>query len=326
MPHFTGPLYVDGVPIAGLLPSQGKSIFVKPSTGSDINSGLSADVAVKTLSQALTLATANKNDTIYLFAESNTAASTTDYQSATLTWNKDLVHLVGVGSPSAVSQRARIAQLSTATSVNPLVNVTANGCIFKNIQIFHGVADAGSYVACQVTGSKNYFENVHFAGMGDLTKTQSVAGSASLKIDGGQENVFRHCVIGLDTATRDADATEILFDTDATRNLFEDCFITSFIDAAGFASVTIADGTGIDRWQIFKNCLFSTDSTNKATTQTQVFSIPVIARGKIILMNSYYTTDGASGAGTWDNTGRGIIWNNSVAAAASGAGGEMTKL
>lgn len=322
--HFTGPLHVDGVPVHGVIPTQGKSIFVKPSTGSDINSGLSADNAIKTLAQAQTLATANQNDVVYLFAESNTASATTDYQSATLDWAKDLVHLVGVGAPVAVSQRSRIAALSTAAAISPLVTFSGDGCIIRNIQIFHGQASASALICAKVTGTRNYFENVHFAGVGDVT--QSAAGACSLKIDAGAENVFRHCVIGLDTISRDADATEILFDTNATRNLFEDCFITSYISAAGFASVTVADATGIDRWQIFKNCLFMTDSTNRAVTQDQVFSIPSISQGRIILMNSYYNTDGATGAGVWATTGVGAIWNNSVAAAGAAAGGEMTKL
>ena len=322
----SGPLYVGGVPFVGAqgLLSQGKAWFCKPSSGSDGNDGTTVDRAVKTLSKAHSLASADRNDTIYYFAESNSAASTTDYQSATLTWSKDLTHLVGVCAPSVVSQRARIAQLSTATGVSPLLDVTADGCVFSNIQVFHGVADATSLIAVRVTGTRNYFHNVHFAGVGDVT--MSAAGACSLKIDGGAENVFNHCVIGVDTIARDADATEILFDTAATRNLFEDCFITSYISAAGFASVTVADATGIDRWQIFKNCLFMTDSTNRAVTQDQVFSIPAISQGRVILMNSYYNTDGATGAGVWATTGVGAIWNNSVAAAGAAAGGEMTKL
>lgn len=312
------------VPGAMDIPTQGTVFFVKPNTGSDGNDGKSLKRALKTLSKAHTLCTANQNDVVLYYGEHNTAASTTDYQSATLTWSKNLTHLIGVCAPSAVSQRARIAQLSTATAVSPLVDVTGNGCLFRNIQIFHGVADATSLICLRVTGQRNVFENCHIAGIGDAT--MSATGACSLSVDGGAENVFRHCVIGVDTIARDADAAEIIFDGGATRNLFEDCFITSYISAAGFPSVKVADATGIDRWQIFKNCLFSTDSTNKATTQTEVFNIPAIVQGKIILMNSYYTTDGASGAGVWDNTGRGIIWNNSVAAAGAGAGGEMTKL
>ena len=315
-----------GVPLpSGLGPFfAGNKWFVRPSTGSDGNDGKTYERALATVDKALTLATANQHDVIYLIGEGNSANASSSRVSSTMTWSKDLVHLVGVASPVMVSQRARIAVASGAAAMSPMVDVTANGCIFQNIQFFHGQADAAALINVRVTGQRNYFENVHFAGIGDAT--QSAAGAADLAIIGGAENVFRNCVIGLDTVNHDADPTNLLFDTAATRNWFEDCLFQAYITAAGFASVTVADGTAIDRWQVFKNCLFQTDSVNKGTTQTQVFSIPAIVQGKIILWNSYYNTDGASGSGVWDNTGRGIIWNNSVAAAASGAGGEMTKL
>lgn len=322
----SGPLYVGGVPFMGAqgIFSQGKAWFVKPASGSDGHDGTTVDRALATVGQAFSLAAANRNDTIYLFGEGNSADNSSSRVSATLTWNKDMVHLVGVAAPSIVSQRARIAVTSGAAAMSPMVDVTANACIFKNIQFFHGQAEATALLNVRVTGQRNYFENVHFAGVGDAT--QSAAGAASLAIVGGAENVFNHCVIGLDTTTRDADATEILLDTAATRNLFEDCHISSYISAAGFASVTIADSTGIDRWLRFNRCLFTTDSVNQGTTQTEVFSIPAMVQGKVILQDSYYLTDGATGAGAWEANGRGLIWNNSVAAAAAGAGGEMTKL
>jgi hypothetical protein len=85
----------------------------------------------------------------------------------------------------------------------------------------------------------------------------------------------------------------------------------------------VADGTGIDRWLIFKNSLFLAKSTNKGVTQTSVFSLPAgISQGAIVLMNTYAFSDG--GAVDWDSNNRGIIWNNSVAAAGSAAGGIMS--
>lgn len=301
----------------------GKKFFVRPSTGSDGNDGLSPDRALQTVSKALTLATADKHDVIYLIGEGNSANASSARVSSTLTWSKDCVHLIGVAAPVAVSQRARIAVTSGSAAMSPMVDVTGNNCIFQNIQFFHGQADATALLNVRVTGQRNYFENCHFAGIGDAT--QSAAGAASLAIIGGAENVFRHCVMGLDTVTRDADATELLFDTAATRNLFEDCHFSSYIDNASFCSVTVADTTAIDRWQRFKNCLFQTDSVNQGTTQTNVFSLPAgIVQGKIILQDCAYITDGASGAGDW-GADRGIVWCNMPAAAASAAGGEMTK-
>ena len=323
--NFRNGLASYGIPVTPFSPyATGQRWFVKPSSGSNGNSGKSPDQAVATVNKALDLATANRGDVIYLIGEGNSADAASSRVSETLTWNKDLTHLVGVAAPTMVSQRARIAVTSGASAMSPMVDVTANGCIFSNLQFFHGQASASALINVRVTGQRNVFEGVHFAGIGDAT--QSAAGAADLAIIGGAENVFRNCVIGLDTTNHDADATNLLFDTAATRNWFEDCLFQAYITAAGFASVTVADGTGIDRWQVFKNCVFQTDSVNKGVTQTQVMSIPAIVQGKIILWNSYYNTDGASGSGVWDNTGRGIIWNNSVAAAAAAAGGEMTKL
>lgn len=306
----------------GSMATQGNVWHVKPGSGADGQDGKTAATAVATLSKALSLATADQNDIILLYSEDNSASGTTDYQSSTLTWNKDGVHLIGVTAPTAVSQRARIAQLSTATGLTQLVSVTASNCMFKNISIFHGVADATSLVALQVSGERNVFEDCHIGGIGNAT--MSAAGAASLEIEGGAENVFRRCVIGVDTIERDADAAEIRFDGAAARNMFEDCLIQGFISAAGYTHVTVEDATGIDLWQIFKNCLFLSESENDATAQTAIMSIPAMSQGYIILQDSYYSCPGD--ATVWDANGRGRIRNNSVAAATSGAGGEMTIL
>lgn len=301
----------------------GNHWFVKPSTGSDGNSGKTIGRPFKTLAKALASATANNNDVVYLISESNTASATTDYQSATLDWNKDLVHLIGVGAPSMVSQRARIAQLSTATGLTSLMTVSADGCVIKNISIFHGVDDATSLIACKVTGTRNYFENVHFAGIGHAT--MSAAGCASLSLDGGAENVFKNCVIGVDTVDTDADGVNLLCDTAATRNMFDDCLFQLYITAAGACHVKIADATAIDRWLWFRNCQFMSESTNKAVDMTEVFNVPAgIAQGKIVLQNCSAMDDG--GAPVWTAGIEGIIWADMVAPAASAAGGLMTNL
>jgi len=300
-------------------PTQGNVFFVRPNKGLDGNNGKNPTRAFKTLAKALSKCVANQNDTVYLMAESASASVTSDLQTATLDWNKNLVHLIGVCAPTAVSQRARIAN-AAASALSPVVTVSASGCNIQNLQIINEIADATALLAVEVTGERNYFENVHFAGV--TNATQSAAGAASLKITGGAENVFKNCTIGLDTSSYDADATGILCDTAATRNKFEDCLIQGYITAAGYSHVTIADSTGIDRWLWFKNCIFVAESTNKAVTQTEVFTIPAISQGKIILQDSYCFSDG--GAVDWDSNDRGIIWNNSVAAAASAAGGILT--
>ena|SRR3990167_5422345 len=311
-----------GVPVGGLF-MPGKVFFVRPGTGSDSNSGKTPAKALKTVSQAHTLMTANSNDVAYLIAESNTASATTDYYTATLTWSKDLTHLVGMGVPTMVSQRSRIAQTSTATGVSPLVDVTADGCIFKNFQVFHGVADATSLIAVRVTGDRNYFERIHFAGIGDAT--MSAAGATSLAIVGGDENVFKDSVIGLDTITQDADGVNLIMDTGASRNMFDDCLFQSYISATGASHVSIADSTAIDRWLWFRRCLFMSKSTNKTVDMAEVFQIPAgISQGAIVLQDCTTMNDG--GAPVWTAGTEGIVWANMPAAATSAAGGFMTNL
>ena len=307
----------------GGLTTQGNVWHVKPSSGSDGQSGKTSSEAVATVSKALSLATANQNDIILLYAESNSASSTSDYQSATLTWNKNLTHLVGVGTNPPASNRARIAQLSTATGVSPLVNVTASGCMFKNFSIFHGVADATSLIALQVTGERNVFEDMHIAGMGNAS--QVAAGGTSLKLT-GSENAFRNCTIGLDTVGRDAGTEgELWVDGAATRNVFEDCLFAAFISNVAYEHVVLEDATAIDRYLRFKNCVFYSISANNATPQDQIFEFKAsLTQGHIILEGSYYVTDDASCV--WVTSGEGSLRNTSVAAAASGAGGEATIL
>jgi hypothetical protein len=281
----------------------GNVFYVKPSTGSNSQSGETPEEAFKTLAYALSKCTAGNNDVVYLVSESNTASATTDYQSVTLDWNKDLTHLVGVCAPTQVSQRARIAALSTATGVSPVLKVSANDCYISNIQVFGGITgDATSLGAVQVTGTRNVFDNVNIAGMG--TTSSVTTGGYSLRLTGAQENVFQNCVIGLDTITRDNTTQgEVWFDSGAVRNDFLYCSFPAFISNAGYTHVTFTGTTSIDRYTDFVGCVFYSGSTNDATTQTQIFgSMDGFTQGYINLKDCAAYTPGATTA-VWIDTG-----------------------
>lgn len=306
------------------LTTQGNVIHVKPRSGADGQSGRTPDEAVKTLSKALALATANQNDIVLLYAESNTAADTTDYQSATLDWNKDMVHLIGVGPDSMFSQRSRIAVLSTATGVSPLVRVSANCCLIQNVQIFGGVTgDATSKLALEVTGDRNVFKNVH---LGVGSAAQSEAGAAPLKLDTASENLFVDCVIGVDTTSLDADTEGNLWiDGSSSRNVFKRCLFPAFISNAGYEHVVLEDATAIDRFVLFDECIFYSISANNATPQDQIFEFKAsLTQGHVILKDSVYVTDDASCV--WVTTGEGSLRNTRPQTEAAGAGGEATIL
>jgi hypothetical protein len=272
MTTFGDQLYhMGGAPVGGMF-TTGKAWFVNPDTGSDGNAG-TAKRPLATLAKALSKATANRNEVVYLVSESNTAANTTDYQSTELDWNKDGVHLIGVCSGNNVAQRSRIAQLSTATDVDGLLTVSANNCLIANIHVFQGVDDATSKGAVLVTGSRNKFYNCHFAGIGHAT--QDTTDNYSLCVSGGSENMFERCTIGLDTIARGTAAnSEIRLQSGATRNKFYLCDIITYAEANTHQFLLVPTN-GLDRWTIFQDCSFINMPTGTAsgTTMTEAFDV-----------------------------------------------------
>jgi hypothetical protein len=297
--NFPGGITANGVPILGDMPTHGNIFFLDPShpAASDNNDGRSINTPFSTLAAAYAAATANQNDIIYYIAGSSSLTLT-----AALDWAKNYVHLIGVCAPTRVGQRARIFQLSTLVGASPLLTVSASGCIFKNIYIFQGVADATSLINVKVTGGRNYFENVHFAGGGHAT--QAIDGGASLLLDAAEENTFVNCTIGVDTIDAATGMVGILFDSEAHRNAFYNCTVRIRAGNAGAAFVEIVDATGIDRDTIFANCLFL---NNSATSLTSGFVIPsgMGAPRKLLLKDCMIL-----GATKLDASDRGVLFGN----------------
>lgn len=293
-----------------------KVIHCKPGTGSDGADGLTPLTAVATVAKAHTLLTADKNEAVFLYAEDNSASGTTDYQSATLTWSKDGTHLVGLNSLGFMGQRSRIAQLSTATGVTPLVDITASNCSWHNIHVFHGVADAASLIAVQMTGERNLIQNCHFAGMGN--DSQDASGGRSLKLNAAAETLFKNCVIGLDTITRGTSEAEMEFVSAVTRVKFEDCTFPTNAAAAGFTYIKADTAGAIDRFVIFKDCLFVNAVNSGATEMTEAFDTHASLGGSIIIQNSGIV---GVGAAVWDASTDGVVYNTAPDAGANGDGG-----
>lgn len=243
--------------LGGDMVTQGTRWYVKPSSGNNSNDGRSPSTAFKTLAKALSAATADQNDIVYMFSESNTASSTTDYQSAALNWNKDGVHLIGIGSGPMLGQRSRIAQLSTVKTVEDLFTISANNCIISNIEIFQGVASstATSPRAMVVSGQRNRIVNCQISGMGDTSL--DTTGARSLSVT-GSENIFEHCYIGLDTIIRATNVVEVgvtgTAEALATRNRFENCHFNTYTSSTTGKLLAVSY---VDRFLVLKDCIFS---------------------------------------------------------------------
>jgi len=290
-----------------------KFYIVDPTNGSDNNVGTSFKAPLASLAAAEALCVANQHDVVlYLSGSSGLTLS------AALTWSKDYTHLIGLCAPTRMAQRARIFQLSTLTGASPLITISASGCIFKDLYIFQGVDDATSLINVKLTGGRNYFENVHFAGGGHAT--QAVTGGASLLLDGAEENTFVNCTFGVDTVDAGTGMMGILFDSEAHRNLFERCTVRIRAGNAGAGWVQVVDATGIDRDNTFVNCLFL---NNSATALTSGFVIPagMGAPRKLLLKDCM-----ALGSTKLDANDRGVLYGNMNAVTGADLSGVAVQL
>lgn len=285
-------------------PSQGKQWFVNPNGGADGNHGKSPARAFASLKQALSKATADRNDVVWFLGGGNSASECTSRvltaDAAALDWNKDLVHLIGVNSGPAVSQRSRVAFDSDFVTATNLFTLSANGCLVANVQFFAGVADANPTGCMQVTGDRNRLANCHIAGIGN--NANDIAGAYSLKLT-GSENVFEGCTVGLDTVARGTAANSgLLLDTAAARNEFRDCRFIAWVEhATNHVHVRAADATAIDRWLLFKRCEFIYESVNYSVGATGVMKLTAaLTQGYIVVHDCMAFSDKPATTVKWD--------------------------
>lgn len=264
--------------------TSGNIFYLDPVNGLDTNTGLSPSAAVKTLSAGYGLLTSGNNDVLVIVG--NGAASGSVRLSAAFTWAKSAAHLVGMCSNVSLGRRARIAPTSGATAFANFFTVTGSGCVFSNVQFFHGFAiGTTSQIAVTVTGGRNLFQDCDIQGMGDNESAQN-SGSRSLLIKTTGENTFRRCTIGLDTILRTTtnSSVEILGTGPACpRNSFERCLfpVWSSSASATILLVTAGAGVGFDRWVRFTECEFLGTVIGGGTSITGVAKLGASQNGSV---------------------------------------------
>jgi hypothetical protein len=316
MSNYPNGLTVFGTPVIPGLPGRGNRIWWDPINGSDSYDGRTPFSAKKTLAAAFALMVADQNDTLYALGA--VASNTGDDLSAAIDWNKNACHLIGVCAPTEISPRAKVFQAAAATGLSPLFTISASGCMFENFMFFQGVNNAASLICTKITGGRNTFRGVHFAGGGHAT--QAIDGGASLLLDGAEECLFERCTIGLDTVDAGDGMAGILFDSEAHRITFRDTVIRLRAGHAGARWVEIVDNTGIDRDIRFIKCDFL---NNSATNLTSGFSIPAgMGAPRKIFMRDCVGYGGAK----WDADDRGVLFGNMNAIAGADGSGVMVQM
>jgi hypothetical protein len=296
--NYPGGLQSQGIPLlgGGAVPfgPTSKTFFVSGAEGSDGNDGTTPKKALASVSAAHSKMRAGKNDVCFLMGNGQTSG--TARETATIEWSKDACHLIGVAAPGMVAQRARISPASGSTAVTPIINITADGCVFSDIHLFQNFATAAANVCMAITGERNVFLRCHIAGGGNATAAAH-AGTRSLTIAGGNgEHYFKDCVIGLDTIPRGTGASaEIEITAASARNYFEDCLILSRTDGTNHDMLLIGVG-GIDRWVIFKKCIFFNDTQGGGTAMAEMLNVVASSGGVVLLQGC--TTFGATAVET----------------------------
>lgn len=272
--------------IAGMLnlPYYGNVYYVDPYAGNDTsNSGTTQSDALKTVSAAYDKCTSGNHDIVVIAPTGGTGRTT---EAAAITWAKRFTHLIGAAAPVMNSPRAGMSFSKTGATTTAQFVLSENGCIFKNIVFYQGVAD--SYGGVQVTGDYNYFEGCHFNGIVNATAGDS-ANARCLTLTGAADNVFKNCVIGNDTTARSAASNVLDLQTGSARNEFHNCRFIEWADNAG-AILVKADGTNdIDRYVLFDHCYFSNATHAGATNTTVAMDLGNDIGGAVLLWDSWLT-------------------------------------
>lgn len=276
-------LIVDGRYIPDI-DTGGTVYYVDPASGSDSSAGLTTDAPLKTLGEAHDRCVAGNNDIVVLVGDGGTTG--TARLTEQLAWSKNATHLIGVTAPTGMASRARISHSATApTTAFGLVLVTASGCVFSNFSLFEGFNEAAACVTWEDRGARNYYDSIHFGGMGYDAKSGDVAGSACLLLTGGGEHKFVECTFGLDTVARGAANANVRLASATARNVFKECMFIASCDAATPLFIDANTANSMGRWSMFDRCHFlnALNISPGATAMTAAIAVNASANGTIFV-------------------------------------------
>ena len=261
--------------IAGMigLPYVGDIFYVDPTAGSDTaNSGTSQDDALATVAAAYAKCTSGNQDVVIIAPTGGTGRTT---ETAAIVWAKRFTHLIGSAAPTCYDPRAGV-DFSSAV-VSPCFTVSENGCIFKNLT-FGTTSDINVLVS--VTGSYNYFGNVHFAGPANATAYADTA-RRSLVLTGASENLFEDCIIGVETVASTAAGANMEQTGTCRRNTYRHCTFPVY-DTAGDSYFIKADtGNCTEMSTVWEDCIFTNPLLIGSTTVMAVAMKTGLATGGI---------------------------------------------
>lgn len=247
-----------GVPLAGggLPVTSGKYIFVDATYGSDGNDGSSWEQAVKTVAQAYSMATTNKDDVIVL---STNAVHTL---TAMLDVSKNRVHFVGDVYGRLYGQRARLYMgVTTAATDVFMVKNTGVGNTFTGIKFWDDNTLATYHLGCVGEGGEYaVYRNCEFYASVNLTSNTF----AELVLNGDSAQ-FYNCTLGslADAVSGDKVRPAVLMTAGTVGTglvsrdvLFDGCKFWKKAGGTTTSFIKIAATADVERGMEIKDCSF----------------------------------------------------------------------
>jgi len=295
--------------------------FVDPTSGNAAWDGLTKSTAVASIVTAYGKCTSGAGDGIVVMSRGTTTAGTSSYLSATITWSKHGITVVGLCAPTWYNQRARIASASGVATLTSLITVTGNNNAFINLLFYNAHAGSAQNSTVKVTGVRNAFINCDFKG----TPAAADAYKCDLWLSGADETLFKHCNFG--NASYDAGdnaACHVYIDgtTGNGQNYFENCTSVAQVSAGtAFGVLKSGAATALNGIMIFKDCIFTAWRANTGDPALATWFIGTApTTGTICVQNS-----GIFGYDEWDSAaGNDRVYVVNPTSAANAGGGIAT--
>ena len=268
-----------------------KVFYVNPTIGSDGNPGTKMEKPFSTVAAAYAAATTNNHDLIVLSA--NAAHAATDELAVT----KGRVHFLGLDAVGRyLGQRTRWTMGVTTGTAIAIVQNTGVGNTFQRIKFDSADTTTTSVYAFADGGEYTVVEECEIVKSTDLDQ----AGMAEVLMN-GDSSYFRKCYIGSLVHEKTAANTNVLLTRETITgkvcrdSMFEDCIFGLKSTSATASHVHSTLATDVERFLIFKNCLFVVAKLSSATVGDAIIVDTAQTEGQIILMNSYNVNSTAIG-------------------------------
>ncbi len=275
-----------GIPLmggGGIPAMYGDVWFVDARNGSDDNNGKSKDRAFATLSKAEDVATSNNNDVILIDGDSTIS------EDSMITWDKNRIHVVGLGGGFITGQRTKIQLNATgiAAAVEATIKLTGVGNTFSNLKIMNAGTDAASVAAVIDAGEANVWYNCSFMKFSDLGET-----AVADFICRSDSTSYINCEFGFDTLTQTAARPTFWIKNDgATRAkhiYMKDCHFTCSSSESTKSFILISGTSALAFSNMFVNCTFSNalvSSASAAALDDAVTSVSGLVEGNLLFVN-----------------------------------------